>query len=355
MINKNPLALGLMSGTSSDGLTIAALDLKEQNCLCYKTYKYPANLQKEILNAVNFTAPKLAKLDYDLGRLYLKLTKKFTREFNLKNIKVIGCHGQTICHAPQEKATMQIGQGAFMAKNLKIPVVNNFRVGDIALGGLGAPLMPIFDNAFFKNSEPLILLNLGGIANFSLVGKNIKTFGFDIGPANALSDTAITILTKGKKTFDKEGFLAAKYQPDIKYAKELVKNFTPKKVGLSLDRNTFGPNFLKKYFPKLKEKDIATLNYFTALIIAENLKKFVLSKHKVNTIAVSGGGIFNKTLIKNIQDLTKLDIINTIQLGLEPMAKEALAMAYFGWQAINKKALKLANNKKTILGEIILP
>ena len=355
MVSKNPLALGLMSGTSADGLTIAALDLKEQNCLCYKTYKYPAKLQKEILNAVNFTAPKLSKLDYDLGRLYLTLTKKFIKEFNLRNIKVIGCHGQTICHAPKDKATLQIGQGAFLAKGLKVPVVNNFRASDIALGGLGAPLMPIFDEAFFKNSEPLILLNLGGIANFSLVGKNIKTFGFDIGPANALSDSAITILTKGKKTFDKEGAFAAKYQPDIKYAKKLVKIFTPKRMGLSLDRNTFGTNFIQKYFPKLQEKDIATLNYFTALLISENLKKFVLSKYKVGTMAVSGGGIFNKTLIENLQNLTQLDIINTIQLGIEPMAKEAVCMAFFAWQTINVNPLRITNKKETILGEIILP
>lgn len=355
MTNKNPIILGLMSGTSADGLTIAALDLKDKSCLCYKTYKYSTNLQKEILSAVNFTAPKLAKLDYDLGRLYLTLTKKFTRDFNLKNIKAIGCHGQTICHNPQDKATMQIGQGAFMAKALKVPVINNFRAADIALGGLGAPLMPIFDSEFFKNSEPLILLNLGGIANFSLVGKNIKTFGFDIGPANSLSDSAVSILTHGKKTFDKDGKFAAKYQPDINYAKKLVKEFTPKKIGLSLDRNTFGTNFLKKYFPKLQEKDISTLNYFTALIIAQNLKKFVLSKYKVRTIAVSGGGIFNKTLIENLQNLTQLDIINTIQLGIEPMAKEALAMAYFAWQTINKNPLRLANCKETILGEIILP
>ena len=355
MPNKNPLALGLMSGTSADGLTIAAMDIKKQNCLMYKTYPYPKNLQKEILQAVNYTAPNLAKLDYDLGRLYLKLTKKFIKEFNLKNIKVIGCHGQTICHSPKDKATMQIGQGAFLAKGLKIPVVNNFRAADIALDGSGAPLMPIFDEQFFKNYPPLILLNLGGIANFTLTGKNIKTFGFDIGPANALSDSAVSIITKGKKTFDKNGALAAKYQPDIAYAKQLVKIFTPKKIGISLDRNTFSTNFLNKYFPSLEEKDIATLNYFTALLISENLKKFVLKKHKVSTMAVCGGGIFNKTLIKNLQNLTQLDIINTSALGIDPMAKEAFCMAYFAWQTINKKTLKLANNKKTILGEIILP
>ena len=351
----NKIALGLMSGTSADGLTLAALDIKKQNCLCYKTYPYPKKLQAEILQAANFTAPKLAKLDYDLGRLYLTLTKKFTREFNLKNIKVIGCHGQTICHSPKDRATMQIGQGTFLAKHLNIPVVNNFRAADIALGGLGAPLMPIFDECFFKNTEPLILLNLGGIANFSLVGKNIKTFGFDIGPANALSDTAVSLLTRGKKTFDKAGALAAKYTPDISYAKKLAKLFAFKKGSASLDRNTFSTNFLKQYFPSLKEKDISTLNYFTALMISENLKKFVLKKYKVRTIAVSGGGIFNQTLINNLQTLTQLDIINTVQLGIEPMAKEALAMAYFAWQTINKNPLKLANNKKTILGEIILP
>ncbi len=355
MQNKEPIALGLMSGTSADGLTIAALNLKEKNCLVYKTYPYTKKLQKEILNAVNYTAPKLAKLDYDLGRLYLKLTKKFIKEFNLKNIKVIGCHGQTICHSPKDKATMQIGQGSFLAKDLKIPVVNNFRAADIAFGGLGAPLMPIFDSEFFKNSKPIILLNLGGIANFSLVGKNIKTFGFDIGPANALSDTAISLITKGKKSFDKDGRIAAEYLPDTKYAAKLAQIFTSEKIGLSLDRNTFSINFLKKYFPSLKEKDISTLNYFTALVISNTLKKLVLSKYKVDIIAVSGGGIFNRTLIENLQKLTQLDIINTIQLGIDPMAKESLAMAYFAWQTINTRTLKLANGKKTILGEIILP
>ena len=214
--------------------------------------------------------------------------------------------------------------------------------------------MPIFDEHFFKNSKPVILLNLGGIANFTLVGKNIKTFGFDIGPANALSDSAITLLTKGKKSFDKNGALGAKYTPDINYAKKLVKIFMPEKLGISLDRNTFSTNFLNKYFPDLKEKDIATLNYFTALLISETLKKFVLSKYKVDTLAVCGGEIFNKTLITNLQNLTQLDIINTSALGIDPMAKEAFCMAYFAWQTINKRALKLTNGKKTVLGEIIL-
>ena len=81
----------------------------------------------------------------------------------------------------------------------------------------------------------------------------------------------------------------------------------------------------------------------------------MLSKYKIDVIAVSGGGIFNKTLIENLQKLTQLDIINTIQLGIDPMAKESLAMAYFAWQTINTRTLKLANGKKTILGEIILP
>lgn len=355
MQNNKGIALGLMSGTSADGLTIAAMDISTKKCLCYKTYPYTTNLQNSILKALNYTASDLAKLDYNLGRIYLKLTKRFIKELNLRNIKVIGCHGQTICHSPKDKATMQIGQGAFIAKNLKIPVVNNFRAADIALKGTGAPLMPIFDEEFFKNSKPLILLNLGGIANFSLVGKNIKTFGFDIGPANALSDSAVNILTKGKKTFDKNGYIAGKYQPDKTYAQKLAKLFIPKNHKSSLDRNVFSNDFLKKYFPNLQEKDLATLNYFTALLISETLRKFVLSKYKVNTLAVSGGGIFNKTLITNLQNLTQLDIINTALLGIEPMAKEALCMAFFAWQTINKHPLRLANNKKTVLGEIILP
>ena len=349
-------ALGLMSGTSADGLTLALLDVKAKKLVCFKNYSYPKNLQKEILQAINFTTPKLAELNFKIGKIYLTLTQKFLKDFkiNKKDISVIGMHGQTVYHNVKTPCTLQIGEAAFLAKNLEIPTVNNFRPSAIALGGQGAPLVPIFEDYFFAEKTPKILLNIGGISNASYVKKD-KTFGFDCGPGNVLSDFAISYLTKSKQNFDKGGQLAAKTKPDIKKAKEIAKKYLYKKM-ISLDRNIFTEPFFKKYFPKLNIKDLATLNYLTALIIAQNIKKFILKKYSVKTLYVSGGGAYNKTLINNLKILLpelQIKILDT----LNPMAKEAACFAYLAYLAINKIPVNkhlIGTTKNTIIGVLNL-
>ena len=200
----NKFALGLMSGTSADGLTLALLDVKAKKVICFKNYSYPKILQKEILQGPYFDTEKLAELNFKLGKIYLTLTQKFLKDFkiNKRDISVIGVHGQTVYHNSKTLCTLQIGEAAFLAKSLEIPVINNFRPSAIALGGQGAPLVPIFEDYFFAGKTPKILLNIGGISNASYVKKN-KTFGFDCGPGNVLSDFAISKLSKNKKTFEK--------------------------------------------------------------------------------------------------------------------------------------------------------
>ena len=352
----NKLALGLMSGTSADGLTLALLDVKAKKLVCFKNYVYPKNLQKEILDAPNFTTSKLAELNFKIGKIYLTLTQKFLKECKIKkeNISVIGVHGQTVYHNSKTPCTLQIGEATFLAKNLGLPVVNNFRPAAIALGGQGAPLVPVFEDYFFAGKEPTILLNIGGISNASYVKKG-QTFGFDCGAGNVLSDFAISKLTKGKKNFDDGGKLAASAKPDIQKAKEIAKDFLYKKI-ISLDRATFTEPFFKKYFPKLKREDLATLNFLTALIIAQNIKKFVLKKYSTKKLFVSGGGAYNKTLINNLQNLlpeVKIDILDT----LNPMAKEAACFAYLAHLALNKIAVNkkiIGTKKDTILGVLNL-
>jgi len=352
----NKLALGLMSGTSADGLTLALLNVKVKKLVCFKNYPYPKNLQKEILQAPQFNTAKLAELNFKLGKIYLTLTQKFLKDFkiNKNNISVIGLHGQTVYHNAKMPCTLQIGEAAFLAKILGITVTNNFRPSAIALGGQGAPLVPVFEDYFFTDKTPKILLNIGGISNASYVQKG-KTFGFDCGPGNVLSDYAITKLSKGKNTFDRDGKIAAAAKPDIKKAQEIAKNFNYKKM-ISLDRQDFTEPFFKKYFPQLKLKDISTLNYLTSLIIAQNIKKFILKKYGIKDLYVSGGGAYNKTLMNNLKILLPLNI--KILDTLNPMAKEAACFAYLAHLTLNKIPVNkhlIGTKKNTIIGVLNLP
>lgn len=352
----NKLALGLMSGTSADGLTLALLDVKAKKLICFKNYAYPKNLQKEILQAPVYTTAQLAELNFKLGKIYLTLTQKFLTEFkiNRNNISVIGLHGQTVYHNAKTHCTLQIGEAAFLAKNLGITVAGNFRPSAIALGGQGAPLVPVFEDYFFAGKTPKILLNIGGISNASYVQKG-KTFGFDCGPGNVLSDYAITKLSKGKNNFDRNGKIASNTKPDINKAQKIAKDFDYKKI-ISLDRQDFTEPFFKKYFPHLILKDISTLNYLTALIIAQNIKKFILKKYAVRDLYVSGGGAYNKTLIDNLKNLLPLNI--KILDTLNPMAKEAACFAYFAYLTLNKIPVNkhlIKTSKNTIIGVLSLP
>ena len=352
----NKLALGLMSGTSADGLTLALLDVKVKKLICFKNYPYPKNLQKEILQASKFDTAKLAELNFKLGKIYLTFTQKFLKEFkiNKSNISVIGLHGQTVYHNAKTPCTLQIGEASFLTKCLGIAVANNFRPSAIALGGQGAPLVPIFEDYFLAGKTPKIFLNIGGISNASFVQKG-KTFGFDCGPGNVLSDYAITKLSKNKKSFDKNGKIAASIKPDINKAQKIAKNFEYKEI-TSLDRQAFTEPFFKKYFPHLHLKDISTLNYLTALIIAQNIKKFILKKYDIKNLYISGGGAYNKTLINNLKNLLPLNI--KILTNLNPMAKEAACFAYLAHLTLNKIPVNkrlLKTSKNTIIGVLSLP
>lgn len=358
-------ALGLMSGTSADGLTVCAVRPAPFKILYFKNYAYPAALQQRLLNAAQLTAPALSQLNYELGALYAKTVRKFLKDFNLRaeDILVTGSHGQTVYHGPCDKTpnTLQIGDASFLACETAAPVVSDLRAKDIALGGQGAPLIPFFDEYIWGKSTPKILLNVGGISNFSVVGKNVKTFGFDVGPGNTLID--LTCQNLLGKPFDKNGQTAAKGTPDKTLVKKCLKQkFFSQKPPKSLDKNQFGQAYLQKYFAALTAQNVpdalATLTYFTAAAVAKAVTDFVpLSAQK--ELIVSGGGCYNQTLLKFLRELLPhIKITTTLDYGIDPQAKEAAAFALFGWLALKRKinhcAAATGASKNTILGKITL-
>lgn len=363
MKSKN-LALGLMSGTSCDGLTIRAVQLKPFAVLAFENYSYPPALQQRLLHACDLRAPQLSALHFELGNLYAQKTKQFLKKYKIPVSKILcaGMHGQTVYHGPQDRAanTLQIAEPSFLAELLGCPVISNFRERDIVLGGQGAPLVPFFDEYVFGKAGPKILLNLGGIANLSIVGKNIKTYGFDCGPANTLMDLVCQKYLH--QPFDKNGARAAQGTSDKQLVAQLLaQKFFTQKPPKSLDKNTFGAAYLKKHFaafnsPRVNDL-LATLNYFTAAAVALAIKKFVPAREQ-KEIIVSGGGAYNKTLLSHLQKLTHLPVVTSEKYHLHPQAKEAAAFALFAARAVQGKSnhcpLATGARKKAILGRITL-
>lgn len=357
------IALGLMSGTSADGLTVCAVQIRPFEVLHFKNYAYPVALQQKLLTAYLLRAAELSALHFELGRLYAKTVQKFLKEFSLsaQEIEVIGSHGQTIYHGPHDKTpnTLQIGEPSFVAAQIGCPVVSDFRPMDMALGGEGAPLIPFFDEYLWGRKTPKILLNVGGISNFSVVGKQVKTFGFDVGPGNTLMDLACQEFFK--KPFDKNGAFAAKGTPDKELVLRLLAQpYFTQKPPKSLDKNAFGETYLKKYFFSIKTPHdlLATLTWFTASAIAQAVTDFVPPSYQ-KELVVSGGGCYNKTLLSYLRTLLpQVKVTTTLAYGIDPQAKESAAFALFCWLALHRKinhcAAATGAKRAAILGKITL-
>lgn len=340
---KPALALGLMSGTSADGLTIALCEIsaKHIKTKIFCTYDYSPKLRDKIIKAKDMQVSELSELNFELGRIWAGMVKRFFSENKLKysSITSIASHGQTVWHQPigKNSNTLQIGEASFIAEETGIPVICDFRPRDMAASGEGAPLVPFLDEYLYGSSKtPIALQNIGGVGNIAFTGKNIKTFGFDTGPGNSLMDTAISLYTNGRQGYDKGGKIAAKGHADEKKVAGFIKaEYFQRKPPKSLDRSAFTDIFLKENFPPLSKETIAdtmaTLNLFTAASITEAFRKF--APKGTSKLIVAGGGALNPVLMRNIAKLLakyKVKVISSKEEGLHPLAKEAACFALMG-------------------------
>lgn len=354
------LVLGLMSGTSADGLTISAIVPRPFHIVHFRNYPYAKALQQKLLTAYQLSAPALSALHYEIGQGYAKAALQFLRDFHLSadRIAAVGMHGQTIYHGPHDTPpnTLQLGEPSFLAAALKCPVVSDFRAMDIALGGQGAPLMPFFDAYIWGRKTPKMLLNIGGIANVSVVGKNVPPQGFDCGPGNTLIDLACQL--HFHKPFDKNGRLADQGTPDKALVARLLKQpYFMQRPPKSLDKNHFGTAYLARYFRRKNPHDLlATLTYFTAAAIVQAITRFV-PKPTPKELIISGGGAYNKTLVNWLrQGLPDTRVTTTVAYGIDPQAKESAAFALFAWlhlrHKINHCAQATGAQQTAILGKV---
>ena len=362
-MERSELYIGVMSGTSLDGIDIALCSICDDKVqtLNAKEYTYDMQIKEDVLNAISnpISLEFIGTLKHKLALMYTKALEEFLNDFQIdaKDIKAIGLHGQTIWHAPNKPFpfSMQLGDGSVVAKRLQIDVVNDFRSGDIANGGQGAPLAPAFHKALLdkKSDENTAVLNLGGIANITILSDDF--IGYDIGVANILSD--YWIAKHQNKSYDKDGEWASEGKVNDELLDSLLSDLyfklaPPKSTGREHFNATWLENKLESFYDISAVDVQRTLIEFTTSPIIEALKNY-----KVDRLIVCGGGAHNTFLMHNLfQKLDSVEVMKSDDLGIDSTFLEAIAFAWLAYKRINNQSIDLTTitgaKRPSILGVI---
>jgi len=365
------LYIGIMSGTSMDGIdaVLVSFDAKRINIIGAYTQDFPGALKDDLfqfLNTRQSTLPKLGEVDHRLALCYAEAVAGLLKKTGVKaeEIEAIGCHGQTVFHEPSSPFpfTMQLGDGNLLAAKTGIKTVADFRRMDMAFGGEGAPLVPAFhQDFFFSRSERRVILNLGGIANLTLLAEDeAKVLGFDTGPANCLMDSWIYHVKHEK--FDKDGKWAASGTVRAELLDEMLSEpYFEQAVPKSTGRELFNLEWLNERTLKIgtmREEDVqATLLELTAFSVARAIKQYAPG---TDAVYVCGGGAYNCYLLERLAvNLKGVKVATTEKLGVAPQQVEALAFAWLAMQRVNNLPGNLPSvtgaTQKVLLGVIHEP
>ena len=354
--------IGLMSGTSLDGIDAALVRFKNDQATVIETLCLPLvdNLKKEIKSLINpgdNEINRLMALDVQLAQAFSEAVNKLIKKANnlkltKETIVAIGSHGQTIRHFPtaEHPATLQIADPNVIAEVTGITTVADFRRRDIAAGGQGAPLVPAFHEQLFCHTKKnRVILNLGGIANITILpaDKNIPVTGFDTGPANTLLNHWIQ--QQQNKNYDDAGKWAESGQVNERFLEELLnddyfKLTPPKSTGTEYFNAAWLTNKLSK-FSKLSNEDIqASLTALTAITVSDAINKHATKIASVDEVIVCGGGVHNECLLQKLSEgLPDIEINSSAEYGLDPDYIEATAFAWLAKQTMEHKVGNLPN------------
>jgi len=378
--------IGLMSGTSLDGIDAALVEIhgegmdSQVDLLLFRTFPYPSDLMRRIKEAsVKGTVDEICHLNFFLGELLAQAALSLMEEACIEagEVDLIGSHGQTLYHIPEPipegdmsiMSTLQVGEPSVIAQRTGITTVAEFRPRDMAAGGQGAPLAPYFHYIFFKHSKrDIIIQNIGGISNLTFIphsGYLDDVIAFDTGPGTSLIDGAMVRLTNGEKTYDEGGRWAfhGRVREDLldQWMKEpFISKPPPKSTG----RETFGERYLDEIFQRAKsegmegEDIMATLTEFTVRSIAYNYEAFLFSDHSISEVVLSGGGARNLFILKSLKEkFPGLKISTFNDYGFPEKAVEAVAFAFLAKETLEGRMNNLPNvtgaKEGVILGKIV--
>ncbi|HKF40584.1 MAG TPA: anhydro-N-acetylmuramic acid kinase [Candidatus Acidoferrum sp.] len=381
------LVMGLMSGTSADGIDVALAEIRGEppklrtRLLRHTSRTMPAGLRAEVLRIAeggSCTAGEISQLNFRLGMAFADAARAGCKEFRVarSRVRLIGSHGQTIFHQGRPvsflgratASTLQIGEPAVIAARMGIPTVGDFRVADMAVGGQGAPLVPYADYLLYGDEKTgRVALNLGGIGNVTVLpaGAEAKeVVAFDTGPGNMLMDALVWHFTKKQQQFDRGARLARQGELNVKLLKALLRDpylrlGPPKSTG----REYYGRAYFEELLRLAKKHGagpldvIRTATEFTVASVVDALKRFVLRKTKVQQLIVSGGGARNPLIMAQLAaSLAPMEVLRSSEVGVPEEAKEAYAFALLGYETWHRRAGNLPSatgaRKPVVLGKI---
>lgn len=340
------LYIGLMSGTSLDGIDVALVDVADgADLIAHRHFPLPDKLTKDLLTLSQSNATvsfeQMGELETALGQTFATAVLDFCQTLKIRpeTIRAIGSHGQTVRHNPHGALpfTLQLGDANIIAERTGITTIADFRRRDVAAGGQGAPLVPAFHQAIFaKPNSTRAIVNIGGIANITLLDANGSVSGFDTGPGNGLMDAWCQ--KNWRISYDDNGQKAALGQIDQtllerQLSDPWLKLPAPKSTG----RDVFNLEWLAVHMQNLTlspETVLRTLNTFTACTIANAL---LTHWQNIEDVFVCGGGVHNALLMQNLQDLLSCPVQSTQALGVDPDYVEAMAFAWLAKQCIEGK------------------
>ncbi len=349
VLGAEPLVvLGLMSGTSADGVDGAVLRFEKGKApeqVLGISQPYPQALKSTLLLAPEISLRQMAALHVEVAEAFGQLAQACKAEAKAMGapIHLVASHGQTVFHHSGEgpRVSIQIGEADLLARSLGVPLVFDFRAADIAAGGEGAPLVPAGDLDLFGRAErPLAILNLGGIANLTLLGPGEQEcMAWDVGPANCLSDAYCRQSDPKGPGFDVDGRFAAMGNPNPELLRALLAHpFFQRTPPKSTGRESFGDGFLKSSLsqvPDLAPSDVlATLAALLGRSVADDLSRLP-SSWIPRRLLVAGGGLRNPALMAALRRaLPTIQIESTQSLGIDPQYREAACFAALGRRAL---------------------
>jgi anhydro-N-acetylmuramic acid kinase len=380
--------IGLMSGTSADGIDVALARISGAPARLNAELEHftilplPTEVRRKILDVASGVAvppQEISQLNFLLGRLFADAVRAACRRFRvpLAKVSLIGSHGQTIYHqgaasrflgARDVNSTLQIGEPAVIAARTGVTTIGDFRPADMAAGGQGAPLIPFVDYLLYANPRiGRAALNIGGIANITVIPAGARpgdVFAFDTGPGNMVVDALVSRLTGGRERYDRDGKTAQTGKVISVLLNSLLKDryfavAPPKSAG----REQFGKDYVDRLLAAGRKHRagpqdlVRTATVLTALSIVDAWHHFVAPRAKIQQLIVAGGGAHNPLIMAQLAAaLRGVDVTTSAALGVPEDGKEAFGFAILAYESFHQRAANLPGatgaKQAAILGKI---
>jgi len=383
--------LGLMSGTSADGIDVALARIEgapprlSARVEAHHHVRLDRTMRDTILriaNGATTTAQEIGELNFLLGEEFAAAAIAACKRWRvpMREISLIGSHGQTIFHRGARTcgkllragaATLQIGEPSILAERTGVPVIADFRPADMAAGGQGAPLVPFLDYVLYRDARiGRVALNIGGIANVTVIPAGARpgdVFAFDTGPGNMIVDALVARLTKGRFRYDRSARMALRGRTLTDLLARLMRDpYLRKRPPKTAGREQFGQAYAESLLAWGRQHNAApqdlvrTATVFTAFSIADAFERLILRRARVEELIVSGGGTRNPLIMAQLTAaLPGIRIAPSSERGVPVAAKEAFAFAVLAYEAYHGRANNLPSatgaKRAVVMGKAVSP